>query len=325
MGSAQRIRQFSDGDYEGVVALGNAAFPEYPGTVEEVRWDEEGRPPHILHRRWVAEGALPGGELIGEAGFCHSAEMYHPRKFHLWVTVHPEHRSRGLGSALYHRVLQELARHDPLLLRCVVRENEQAALRFAAERGYQEAMREWESRLPLHEFDPAPFAVRARQVLQAGIIIRSFAELAGDPERYRRLWELTVELERDVPQTDEYTPTPFEIWERRFRTQPARLDEGIMIAMDGDRMVGVSSLERARAAVHLYTGLTGVLGPYRRRGIALALKLRALEYARSLGCPEVRTWNASTNTGMLAINEALGFRRQPAWIQLECPVAGARE
>ena len=64
----------------------------------------------------------------------------------------------------------------------------------------------------------------------------------------------------------------------------------------------------------LYTGLTGVRRSHRRKGIALALKLRAVDYARRHGIEEVRTWNASTNEGMLGINIRLGFQRQPAWI-----------
>lgn len=45
---------------------------------------------------------------------------------------------------------------------------------------------------------------------------------------------------------------------------------------------------------------------YRRRGIA---------YARAQGCPTIKTWNESNNHAMLAINEALGFVKQPAWIE----------
>jgi predicted GNAT superfamily acetyltransferase len=64
----------------------------------------------------------------------------------------------------------------------------------------------------------------------------------------------------------------------------------------------------------IYQHLTAVLRDERGKGIAMALKLRTIEYARTQGLRELRTWNASINRPMLAINEALGFVKQPAWI-----------
>ena len=92
-------------------------------------------------------------------------------------------------------------------------------------------------------------------------------------------------------------------------------DLGFFVALDGERYVGMSNLWKSQAdPSELYTGLTGVSRSHRRRGIALALKLRAIDYARRNGVRRLKTWNESNNRAMLSINEALGFVKQPAWI-----------
>jgi mycothiol synthase len=63
----------------------------------------------------------------------------------------------------------------------------------------------------------------------------------------------------------------------------------------------------------LRTGLTAVRRAYRRRGIALALKVRSLEFGKANGYSSVQTENESNNRGMLAINDELGFVKNPAW------------
>jgi GNAT superfamily N-acetyltransferase len=76
----------------------------------------------------------------------------------------------------------------------------------------------------------------------------------------------------------------------------------------------MSNLWSLQGTDDLENELTGVTRAYRRRGIALALKLRTIAYAKAHGCPVIRTWNASTNGVILSINDRLGFVRQPAAI-----------
>jgi len=64
----------------------------------------------------------------------------------------------------------------------------------------------------------------------------------------------------------------------------------------------------------LRTGLTAVKRAHRRRGIAFALKIRALEFAVAQGFKRVQTDNEANNRGMLAINIELGFVKYPAWV-----------
>lgn len=64
------------------------------------------------------------------------------------------------------------------------------------------------------------------------------------------------------------------------------------------------------------TGLTGVVANHRRKGIAAALKLRAIKYAHQHGVKVIETGNEENNP-IYQINLMLGFQPQPAWIDFE--------
>jgi GNAT superfamily N-acetyltransferase len=88
------------------------------------------------------------------------------------------------------------------------------------------------------------------------------------------------------------------------------------VALDGERYIGLTQFWRGEATDDLFTGLTAVRREYRRRGVALALKVHALRFARELGAPLIYTDNDSRNAPMIALNDALGFVRQPAYLSL---------
>ena len=74
----------------------------------------------------------------------------------------------------------------------------------------------------------------------------------------------------------------------------------------------------------LYTGLTGVLRSHRRRGIATALKVTALEMAKARGVRTLETDNEENNP-MYLLNVELGFEptrcRGDQWCG-RCPLPG---
>jgi GNAT superfamily N-acetyltransferase len=197
-----------------------------------------------------------------------------------------------------------------------VKESDAHSIAFATHVAAVELKRDWESRLELAAFDPAPFAGAPKRAEAAGVRITTLADLLRtDSDAVRKAYALHAETRLDVPNLDAPTPSPFERFEEEALRSPWALPEAYFIAIRDGRYVGESALatEGADPAV-IHQQLTGVLRDERGKGIAMALKLRAVAYAKERGFREIRTWNASDNRPMLAINEALGFTKQPAWI-----------
>src|SRR3989442_1294557 len=154
---------------------------------------------------------------------------------------------------------------------------------------------------------------------QAGIEFSTLEqELREDPECYRKLYALVQTAFRDVPIADTPTDTPYDQWLAFEMENPNLIPQAYVIAKDGERYVGTSVVWRLQKEPRsLYQGLTGVLREYRGKGIAVALKLKVFDFAKRNGFDNIRTFNASTNDGMLAINMKLGFKRDLAWITFE--------
>ena len=314
------IRDFTDADHEAWAQLHNEVFPDYAESAEERRRADRLREPQHKLRRWVC---AEGGQLVGTASYHQETWGYHPRKFYVEVVVRESARRRGLGAALYDTVVAALAEHNPILLRGMLREDWEESARFAAARGYGEGMRVEESVCDIASFDPGDYTADLARATEQGIAIRSLPELESLPGWEEKMYALVQQLLADMPRREPHVAPPFELWRERSLGSPRFLPELNLIAIDRERFVGISNFWRNTIPGRVGTGLTGVLGEYRRRGLATALKVRALSAAKAAGYRETRTWNAAENAGMLGINRRLGFTPLPAWLEMEKPVGAA--
>ena len=280
-------------------------------TPDELRLDDLQREKRCRRERWVGE---VGGRVVGSGGFDQPATNYHPLRFSLVLNVLPDFQRRGIGSALYERVAAELAQFDPLSLRAIAGEDMAGRIRFLEARGFREESRFWESQLDVSKFDPASFADAEGRIRVQGIGIRTMREMETEPDRDRKLHELISEVQADMPSPEPYTRLSYEAFLKRMREDQNLLPDAFFVAVDRGDYVGVHFLRQVPGSRALMTGDTGVIRTYRRQGLALALKLRGIMYARAHGHPLIRTLNDSSNGSILALNQRLGFRRSLAWV-----------
>jgi GNAT superfamily N-acetyltransferase len=314
-----RVREFVPADFEAWVAGANACYPEYPLSVEEARHQDEtfDRTRYFLLRLV----ALDGDHVVGGIDMRHRPGRFHPDRYWVDLWVRPEHRRRGHGTALYDAALRVAVERRALALNGGVKESMTDGVDFVRHRGWYEVKRDWESRLRVAGFDFAKFASAEARIAPLGITITTYAEaVARDPDGAEaKAFELTDELRIDVPAVDPPTPQTIGEWRRHWTGAPAFLADAFFIAVDrSGRWIGMSNLERSiEDPSFVWQGLTGVRRDARGKGVAMALKLRTVRHAQQLGVDHIKTWNDQHNRPMLAINETMGFIRQPAWIAME--------
>lgn len=307
------IRPATPADYAALARIVTETNPEYPLSPEQIAHEDTSRDPKCRMERWAVE---ENGEIVGFGQYNQWANMYHPQRFIVDAAVTPSHQGQGYGRALYEHILQALAPLNPLSIRAHTREDMSRSVRFLHDRGFAEDMRSFESWLDVAAFDPAPWADAAARVSTQGIEFKSLAQMERTPGHLQKHYELTQELDADVPSPEPHTRIEKDLWRQRAFSNPGLLRDGFFFAVLDGQYLGVTMLFSSPDETGLYTGLTGVKREYRRRGIALALKLHAISWAKQNGYPQIKTWNESRNAGMLGINIALGFVRQPAWLDL---------
>src|SRR6266849_2232414 len=296
------VRPFTADDYADITRLHNANFPEFSMNDEEFQHEDSQRTEPCRLAHWVAEC---DGRIVGFAHYEQNPQVYHPRKFQLNITVDPDFYGRGIGRRLYDLVLREVQQFDPIALDEWTRTDMAFRIGFLERRGFVEDMRMWISALDLTQFDPSQFAHEVAAVEAQGIRLRSWVDLGfDDPVVRRRIYETWLAVREDVPlpPNDKRTETSFDQWWERVE-RPDFLPAGYFVAVAGDQYVGLSNLWLSPVAGALRTGTTAVRREYRRRGIALAVKVRSLEFAKNQGYLRVVTENETNNRGMIAIND----------------------
>lgn len=310
------IRPFDIADYAAIAQLRNASYPNFAKDAEELRLRDEMYPSHCRFARWVAVDADRG--VIGFAEYHQNPWTYDPRKFRLEMAVEPEYYGKGVRSRLYETVIDGIEQLDPVTLESWSREDMPWLISFLEQHEFAASGDTlFTSSIDLTSFNAAEWEARVRDLQAQPLRIRTLAELGAFDRSVRSaIYDFWAEVSQDLPLPADVQRTVLssdEYW--KWTAGPSFFPQGYFVALDGAECVATSQLFRSPIQGELRTGLTAIRRAYRRQGIAFGLKVMALEFARSQGYRRVITDNAGVNEGMLAINVALGFVRDPAWVR----------
>lgn len=305
----------STADYATVRRLIEAAQPDYPVSVEELRSrDEARRAAGLISERLLAE---VDGRAVGHLGYGHLVSAADGDVFSVGLEVDPAEWGKGIGRALHQTMLAAAAQAEVTRVLAFVDERQRRGAEFSTAAGYGEVGRAWESTINPQDFEAGPLQLIVDRVRADGLELIPLAGLkAASPDWADRLYRLYDDLEKDMPFPVEERPSPFTVFRSEVIDSDLAIPEAFFVAVDGDEWVGLTELRRVKSEPGWLTQeLTGVVRSHRRRGIATALKVVGLEWARAHGCERVRTFNDDRNTGMLAVNAKLGLTRGHAIIE----------
>lgn len=295
------IRPFTPEDAPAVAVLARAANPHWLWTAASVL-HEYGSQPERARANWLV--AVDRDEVVGWAAAGLTWQVASPGVAELWVAVRPDREGEGIGRELFDRSETHLRACGARKVTAYTFPGSRGE-RFAAARGFTTARREQLFDIDLRAVELPPSSPPAGAEI---------VQLAGLRDRVRELYELFVTVEAGMPTDEPWTGSTFEEWEGEMWQSPHLDGETSVVALVDGRAAAVSWLLVAGRFAEIE--VTGTLPEFRRRGLARATKLESMRLAAERGVERIVTGSDLENTAMLALNDALGFRRTAVQLEL---------
>jgi RimJ/RimL family protein N-acetyltransferase len=230
----------------------------------------------------------------------------------LKIIVSQEAEGQGFGQRLLEEVLVQAQTQGLVGFEISVRDNDNPSRTWLEKRGFEFDFHRFESELNLLEFEPSAFANVVTRAKNHGIRFATRADFLDDSSLHA-LHALDNQLFLDTPDAPGRTPLSFERFQKLIAENSQVTPESVIIALSDGEFIGMTIMLREEKT--FYTGMTGVTREHRGKGIALALKVLAIQYAIQSGAVKMTTHNHSKNAPMIAVNQKLGYKqRSGLWV-----------
>ena len=300
------IREFPPDEYPAVVAVENAVWSDLPVTEAELRHTDSHQPPGF--QRVVVE---TGGQIVASGAY---GPTHQTGRFRINLAVHPDHQRHGIGTAWFDWTLSRLP--DAKALIAITRDDQPGGPLLLDRQGFTLTVRQPHSRLDVAAFDPAPFAEVDAYIKEEAIMVQTLADLQATDPHWLQKWYglhcliLKAAQSEEIPSLESF---------KAGMDHPGFRAAAVFVAVEevSRHYVALSNLRHVPAAPDkLRSALTGVLPEYRHKGLATALRLRAIDYAREQGIAVIET-GVNENNPMQRLNTRMGFTPVHTWLTYE--------
>ncbi len=307
-----KIRSFepTDLDYKALVKLVNHDWPNNPTTIDTWKHIDNKRNSNILNRRYVGEIEIENGKQIVAVGFINKRGLKKkPGKYFIKLYIDKEFKDHGFGEPFYNHMITDLADKNPVALKTEIREDDVSLIKLFQQKGFQDNKRPKRYlELAISHFDFDLFAGYAERVETSGIEIVDLQKLKTyDSNWMQKFYDLDTTIEKEIRNANEYEHFEFDEYIKMFKNKNF-LADAHFVAIDNGNYVGISSLWPDLVQKDLlYVGTTRILQSYRRHGIATALKLKTIAFAKLYGANAIQTRTVK-GSPMFDLNRKLGFK-----------------
>jgi GNAT superfamily N-acetyltransferase len=282
------IRAATPADAVGIAGVWAAAMPQLVKTAKGIESELRTSTSRVVLI------AVEGSAVVGYGNVYLPAPEDQGPRVRVTVTVPPEHRGRGIGSAVYEAIARAAQEAGAAKLLIVVADDDKSK-EFATHRGFTIGRRMSHAKADLAEIPesgPVPPGLQLvdyNDLTPKALWVADSAVAGGDPSGLSH-----------APEYDEWVRTDWNHPDLRRDLSIALLADGIVVSFAN------TSADPERKVI--WSNLTGTGPTYRGLGLAKVVKSAALRRSREAGFVTAYTGNDAGNLPMLAVNKWLGYQ-----------------
>jgi GNAT superfamily N-acetyltransferase len=300
------VREYREHDFDQVLSISDSVYAKRTGSFSLVSSLQDSR----MLKKYVVTNEI---ERVIGYGLIWEQRTAPYLILKVEILFHPEYE---VAEMIFDKIINDIQIIGPYAIQARAFHDQTRLLQFYEKYGFVENHRMMHVYLPLIDANLTPFVEIENKLNSKGIVITTSAgEIVSDVDYFSKLQALNNSTWDDYPTEPLLPPT---LPNDQMLTHEDNIPEAYFIAKMGQLYIGHSHLMKLPSdPQNLIQGLTATLREFRGEGIATALKIKGIEYAKKNGYQGIYTSSRDTNEAMQAVNRKLGWRPYYSEVRLE--------